>query len=125
MSQFSLAHPVAITVVSLQCQGFILACVCVCACDNYSPLLCTDTETDIDFVGLDNAVEVFSNGDVRRCRTVSIIEDNITEVDEVFSVVLSATSFSPVIISPNTSKEITIVNEDGKFQMYYVNENYH
>lgn len=69
-----------------------------------------------DFVQLEDLPLVFSAGipvNFMYCFNVTINDDMLVEYDEDFLV--STTSAGPVIISPNSTKTITIVNNDCEF----------
>ncbi len=59
----------------------------------------------------------FSFGVTRVCHSITIHNDNITEYNETFSVKLVEPDvpFSPLVIVPNGSTDILIIDNDCKF----------
>lgn len=55
-----------------------------------------------------------SSADARMCANITIQDDDATEIDEKFTVELSSCGCDPVLISPNSTKDILILNNDGK-----------
>lgn len=70
-----------------------------------------------DFTQLDSVPLIFtpteSIGDTV-CTNITINDDPVTEDDEVFKVILESCECDPVNIFPNSTKEIIIINNDGK-----------
>ena len=69
-----------------------------------------------DFQALMSESFVFLSGTsigTRSCTSVMIEDDDTTENDELFQVVLTST-LSQVLIFPNVTKDILILNDDGK-----------
>ena len=67
----------------------------------------------VDFTDV-SEVLVFTSNISRLCVNVTITEDDLVERDEYFTVSLSTDLEFPVNLYPNSSKEITIVNDDCK-----------
>lgn len=68
-----------------------------------------------DYVSLVNIPVGFMSGDPvgsTACQNVSIIDDDVIEAEETFTV--NASSSDPVIISPTAQAEVSIADNDGK-----------
>ena len=74
----------------------------------------------MDFSQLEDTPLVFPIGTPigdMQCVTVNISDDDLVEDDETFT--LSLTSSDAVFLFPNSSKEVTIVNNDCKYENSY------
>ena len=77
----------------------------------------TDDSEPADYEGLDSVPLMFDVSSVvgsRACANVTIEDDDATENDEKFTVELSSCGCDPVFITPNSSKDIVILNNDGE-----------
>ena len=72
----------------------------------------------MDFGQLEDTPLVFLIGTPigdMQCVTVSIFDDNLVEDNETFT--LSFTSSDAVLLFPNSSREITIVNNNCEYEL--------
>ena len=75
--------------------------------------LLTFTASDFDVV---NELVSFAPGETSRIVNVTTLEDNIDEVNEIFSVVLK--NEKNAALGPRSRAEVTILDDDGKILFF-------
>ena len=62
-----------------------------------------------------------SNDRQRVCTTVPIIDDNLDEPNELFSVRIIDVSLDSIMVGPNSKSFVTIIDDDGMSYTVYCN----
>ncbi len=69
----------------------------------------------VDFVAIVNQAVTFTSGDRSKEISVTILPDNIVEINEVFSLRLTTTTGSPLTVGIPGTTVITINDDDGMY----------